>query len=810
MTLGERSIMKTAIIDELIASLNPEQKLPATSNHNRIRCMAGPGTGKTKVLQARVANLISINVDPSRILAISFTNESSRESASRIQAACGISGHHVKTGTFHAIANKTLRRYSSIDFFKTKLGYENGFFIIDDDDSKRLMDDAINSLHENYGLLLKEINLDKRALFSRLSRLRSQCLNPTLYAKQMLNTCGQGMVDSWKIATGEIEAASQSSIPSLAKKISDSIPQFKELLLLKVWYEYSKHCKTSNGIDFDDVLVNFYFLLRHNPNIAAKVANEFDHVLIDEYQDTSLIQAMIVKSLINANSKLSLFIVGDSRQSIYDFRGADVRLMTHAEDMFNEFETHELIRNYRSHPDLIAFNNIFAPNMAEQITPGILRSGNPAGFLNNESPPVVFNKFASDVDETMWVINKSKALIESGVEPQDIFVLYRNRSAVKLLEKELPKSALQFEMIGEKNFYERLEVRDAIAFIRALARPKDVLAWARICNCTGIGVRGVYLREKYQETGLPPIEIIQSRRNKKNLERIDGFLEFYHLAKAELERPENNWKELFRKTCHPLLTLSDIEYHIDHHEQAAAEYREWRNEAIFNGLGEVAELYVEYVKESYSVQDERAAKLDETKNASDVTEARIENVISVFREVLVRLEKGEELISITEDLITRDSPQRAERSSSIKLMTGHASKGLEAPHVFLIGCDTGVWGNPNEMSEDARAEEDRVYYVMATRSEQKMYYSMADYRVVNGKGASTGVYSPIFDHIQKGVSQGLVEIINHGKPIRTNTPSLLEKITTFNNSNKSGLVSDTDQTLTDDINNHEIYITPSY
>ena len=530
-----------------------------------------------------------------------------------------------------------------------------------------------------------------------------------------------------------------------------------------VWNEYSKQCKKASGMDFDDLLLNFYYMLKSNPGVARKIANEYDHLLVDEYQDTCPIQAYTIRELLKANPKLKLFIVGDTRQSIYSFRAAQVKLLTEAEKMFGDFDTVELVENYRSHPKLIDFNNIFAPNMAEQITSGILKSGRPNDFDNVETPLVEGHQFASDREEAQWILGKISQLLNDGVEPENVYVLYRNRNAVKLIEDELKRSLIQFEMIGERNFYECLEVRDAVAFFRTLVRPRDVLAWARLCNAATFGVRGVYLREKHLETGAAPIDIIKGRVNKNNADKISSFMQFHSDCVKDLHKTDVEWRELFRKSVHPTLTLRDIDYHIDKDSRARNEYLQWRGEFLVEKVGEILEIYVEHVLHSYQVLDERASRGDDRKDPETITANRVTNIVSVFNEILTRLENTEDLSAIVDDVLTRDTPQRNERSGAVKLMTGHASKGLESEHVILAGCDTSIWGDRMKMTEENKAEEDRIYYVMATRAEQRLYMTMSNFRVVNGEPVPARPYEPIYEHLLDAQKMGLAVFHSHVK-----------------------------------------------
>ncbi|GIB16622.1 ATP-dependent helicase [Vibrio cholerae] len=738
-------------IKSLIDSLNNEQRMAALSTHNRIRVIAGPGTGKTKVIQSRIAHLIEDRkVDPTQILAISFTNEAAKELTDRILEVCPEVGFKTQTYTFHGYGNKRTKPYQKSDFFVSKLGYTNGMSIIDESDSRSLLEDAKKSLSPKLASAIKIAGIDNRKFFSELSQHRARCLNVAGFSKKVRNRMTDTDLTNWSEFLSQLETISDEHLESFVLNALKGNPIFFDVMIASLWNEYFKQCRLANGVDFDDILLNFYFLLRSEPAIAKKIAHGIRHLLVDEYQDTCMIQAYIIRELCKANPAIDLFLVGDTRQSIYGFRAADVTLLTHAEDIFGEFETIELIQNYRSHPNLIEFNNIFAPTMVGQITQGILTSGRPQAFPTQQDPSINGIVFDNEKDEAQWVVNKAMELIEAGTSPDEIYILYRNRNAAKPIENALRQNQISFEMVGEKNFYETLEIRDAVAFFRSLARPSDILAWARLCTVGGFGVRGVYLRDKHKENGAQPIDIILSRRNAANTDRINNFINFHENSKNLLSLSETDFRLLFNEQMHPDLSIHDINYHIDNYPRANQDYLNWKSDYLLQVIGDVMEQYIAIVQASYEDIDAKATKLDPSKNPEEVTANRIQNVVHLFNEVLNRLESGEELSIIVDDIMTRDTPQRHDRSLTIKMMTGHAAKGLEADHVFLVGSDAAIWGDISKMSEETSAEEQRIYYVMATRAKTNMYVSMANFRVVNGEGMPSRPFEPIISHLLEG------------------------------------------------------------
>ncbi|MBF4341268.1 ATP-dependent helicase [Vibrio anguillarum] len=749
-------------IKDVLDSLNKQQLAPAISSALNIRVVAGPGTGKTKTMEARVAYLLSNKVDPKRILALSFTNESSKEFSTRIQQACGYQGHQTKTGTFHAVFNRILRIYSNHDFFKTKLGYPDGFFIIDDDDSKKLLKESINNLPKGLKQLVTQLEIKPKDFMSQMSLLRSKCHTPITFAKTL--TGKTDSLQKWKDISALLESdSSEAQVLNIAGEFSKDA-NLRDFLLVMVWDSYARQCRAAHAIDFDDVLVNTYYLLRHNPEICRKVATSLDHVLIDEYQDTNSIQAYIIQLLKKANPALSLFIVGDGRQSIYDFRGSDVSLMTNAQQYFGEFEDHELIINYRSSSSLINCTNVFAKDMPNQITLGQLECGTPS-IPNAQSE---YHEFNSDIDEAKWVVSCINQKIAQGVSPDDVYVIYRTRTAARCIESELQNNHIHFEMVGEKNFYERTEVRDALAFFRAVVRPKDVLAWSRLCDCMPVSLRGMWLRDKYmQSQEVPPIDLIKSRGTGKNAESIKSVMDFYDIAHNLLRVDHQSLLREFQidDGC-THMSIQDVSYFVENSPEAMEAFGNWRSDYFEEVLTDLSECYVDMVKPSYAKLDQNKAKA--TGNAEESEAAlteRLRRIGLVFDEVKTRLINGNDIFEIVDDLMTRDTKQREEAAVGVKLLTGHASKGLEAKICFLVGCDAAIWQKSKEMSNKELDEASRLYYVMSTRAKEQNLFTSAKSRYMYDKTVRTAPFSMIKKHVEASVKNQTMSYFDHSTPI---------------------------------------------
>lgn len=765
-------------IQEVLKALNERQKAPAISDERNIIVVAGAGTGKTKTMEARTAYLVANGVEPKRIMALSFTNESSKEFEDRIKDVCGYAGHLVNTGTFHAIFNRVLRIYSNHDFFKSKLGYPDGFFIIDDDDMKRLMSESIKGLPSGLSKLASSIYKPKEAL-SGLSLLRSKCYTASSFAKTIVKN--KALAKQWMGIKQSLNADDSDHNVESALGAINTKPQLKDFLLVQIWDSYSKRCRASNAIDFDDVLLNTYFLFKSNPEICKKFALSIDHCLIDEYQDTNPVQALIIKLMKDQNPNLSLFIVGDGRQAIYDFRGSDVSLMTNADKYFGDFAQFELVTNYRSSNTVIESSNLFAKTMVNQRTDGQLECGNPSF----EQHLMESHYFSSDLDEAKWVVNTISLQLQEGIKPEDIYVIYRNRAAARAIENLMQEQHIQFEMVGERDFYECADVRDSLAFLRTLTRPKDVLAWARLCQCMPVPVRGIWLRDKHMQAQLEegkqvmPRTILESRmKEKKAGPAIEEWLSFYDLSSKALKLDDSQLLEVFVEEQVPDgITLDDVQYQIETEVGAASAYNAWKEEFFNDVTHEVCELFIEKVYPSYLKLD--TPKKNEASNAEDdlsKTQARLDRIRIVFDELRTRLNAGQSFVDIVDDLLTRDAKRRQDTTSSVKLLTGHASKGLESRYCYLVGCDTAIWQLKKDLSPKELDEASRLYYVMSSRAKEQNIFTFANSRYMYDKTVASKPFGLINKHMKALEHAGLLKSVNHAQPMNRQSHSSNDKL----------------------------------
>lgn len=742
--------LPAADYNEVIGALNPSQSISATSDFKVINTIAGAGTGKTSTMGARIRHLLQIGVPPKSILALSFTNESASEFKSKVEELCGFLGFSVEVGTFHAIFNKYLRKFTGHEFIKDKLGYDQ-FFIIDSDDQNKLFNESVKAFRPQEKALQDAWGLGRRDFFSELSLHRAKALTPLMYQKRIIKHHPESM----KVMEGfykELLSLPAEEISNFAMNQKANHPYIRDLFMCKLWNGYSRQCKQNSAMDFDDVLCNFFYLIKFNPDVARKIASNISHLLIDEFQDSNPIQVMIVRELLRANPNLNIFIVGDPRQSIYGFRSADVSLMLNAEKHFGQTEVLELDTNYRSSNELLSFTNMFAGGMAGQITDGQLKTG--VFHPNISGHPIEVSSHRNCSDEAEFTLTKINEYIDRGVQPKDIYVLYRTRAGVRAFEELLKKNGTPYDMIGEVGFYERADVKDIISYIRVLARPKDILAWARVVDALKPGVADIWLREAYHQNNgtILPRELILGRKTKKEgsqrNEKIDSMLGTMDLISKCLD--DNVIFESFVEEQYPEGTISQMKHYVETNAEYAADFNRYRHSYIAEVAQTMAELWIENNRPHWEkdLARKESKVSDSTKSVEDRVQEKVDQKIERVETLIVkfasRLINGDSIVDIADDLMTRITVKQEEDRECIKLMTSHASKGLEAKVVFMLANENEIYHpNASEINFDAcmspsldandeLAEAQRLFYVSMTRATSNLHLSYAENRMVNG------------------------------------------------------------------------------
>ncbi len=437
--------------------LNQEQLRVVTNGDGACLVLAGAGSGKTRTITYRVAYLLEQKVRPEEILLVTFTNKAAREMVSRINELTGREKRLPWAGTFHHVAFRILKQYAPL------LGYKTNFTILDSDDSRDVMK-----------LCLKQEGVDRKSRRFPSARVV------------------QSIVSFARNAERTIEDVLDEKYPNWVD-IADVITRIAD--------EYRKRKLDANAMDFDDLLVNLYLLLLKSEKVRKKFSEQFQYVLVDEYQDTNKIQASIMKLF--ASHHKNILVVGDDAQSIYSFRAANIGNILDFEKEYPGAETFRLETNYRSTPEILALANDVISNNVSQYEKELRSIAD--GFVKPE-----VHMFADQAEEGEFIAERILELRDEGVKLNDMAVLFRAAFHSQALEIELTKRDIPYEYRGGVRFFERAHIKDVLAYMRVYSNPEDTIAWSRTLNMqVGIGPATV-------------IKIIQAVREQNDLNNLDN------------------------------------------------------------------------------------------------------------------------------------------------------------------------------------------------------------------------------------------------------------------------------------------------
>lgn len=611
-----------------LTSLNPEQRRAAETLEGPLLILAGAGSGKTRALTYRIANMIDHGVSPRSVLALTFTNKAAREMKQRIEQLIGKEGtDDAWIGTFHSTCARILRR--DIE----KLGYSRSFVIYDDDDQQRLLKE-----------IFRQLNIDDQFLPVREVRARIS------EAKNRMQT-----PDEW-----------------FAKSCRDR----RCSLIHDVMTVCEKRMKDMNALDFDDLLLKTLELLAEHPPVLDAYRRRFHYILVDEYQDTNRSQYEFIR-LLTAESR-NICVVGDDDQSIYGWRGADIRNILDFEDDFPDAVVIRLEQNYRSTANILdAANQVIANNADRKDKTLWTEAG--------EGEPIRVYTASDERDEAAWMIRKIDELRRAGEALGRTAVLYRTNAQSRVPEEMLMKAGIPYRVFGGQKFYERKEIKDILAYLRVIVNPADDLSLTRIINVPkrSIGDSTVRILADY------------AARNEMPL-----FSALNDLPDELGSRARNSVTEFFR-----LMTM------------LSALKETMGLEEFVDTLIRMTGLEQQYQKED----------TDEAQN-------RIENILEFRGAVHEYAELGDnptlegylENVSLVTDL------DRAEdQNGYATLMTLHSAKGLEFDNVFIPGMEEGVFPSWRSTEDDNRLEEERrLMYVGITRARKRLFLSRAEERMM--------------------------------------------------------------------------------
>ena len=618
--------------------LNEPQREAVYHTDGPLLILAGAGSGKTRVLTHRIAYLIGERgVNPWNILAITFTNKAAEEMRQRVDNLVGFGAESVWVSTFHSACVRILRRF--ID----RLGYENHFTIYDTDDQKTLIKEVCRKVDVDTKVF------KERSLLSAISSAKNEMILP----------------DEFELNAGG---------------------DFAKMKIAKVYREYETQMRANNALDFDDLLVKTVQLLQTQPDVLESYQERFRYIMVDEYQDTNTVQFQLVSLL--AGKYKNLCVVGDDDQSIYKFRGANIRNILDFEHEFPDAKVIKLEHNYRSTGNILnAANSVIANTRG--------RKEKSLWTENGEGELIRLRQFDTAFDEADFIGEDIKNAVRQGGSYNDSAVLYRTNAQSRLLEEKFIAMNIPYKIVGGVNFYARREIKDLLAYLKTIDNGRDDVAVRRIINVPkrGIGLTTINrIQESATERGigfyealLAPELIAGVGRSATKLDSFAALIEYFKTLAEEMNITDL-LQEVIEKTGY-----------IESLENEDKEEAKTRKENIDELISKAATY-----EESCQDKDEKAT-------------------LSGFLEE----------VALVADIDSLDEDQEY-----VVLMTLHSAKGLEFPRVYLAGMEDGLF--PGYMSINAGdreelEEERRLCYVGITRAEQELTLTSARRRMVHGE-----------------------------------------------------------------------------
>ncbi|MFF8816611.1 ATP-dependent helicase [Leucobacter sp. NPDC015123] len=670
--------------DPLLDGLNPEQRRAVVARGPALLIVAGAGSGKTRVLTHRIAHLIrEKEAWPSQILAITFTNKAAAEMRERLGGLLGSGVEGMWVSTFHSACVRILRREAE------RFGYVSGFTIYDSADSRALLKRIIKDLDaDTYGFTPANTS-------AKISKLKNELSDASDYASTM----------------------------------NPSDP--RERLFTEIFTAYEQELKRANAFDFDDLIGQTVQLFRAHPDVAAIYKRRFRHILVDEYQDTNHAQYSLIRELTKSVEPAelatlvppvrereldglgripgaSLTVVGDSDQSIYAFRGADIRNIVEFERDFSNAEVVKLEQNYRSTQNILSAANAVIGNNFD-------RQDKKLWTAEGDGDKIVGFTGYSQHDEARFVAEEIEDLHRDGMAYGDIAVFYRTNSQTRALEELLIRSAIPYRVLGGTKFYDRAEIKDAMAYLTTIANPFDPIAWSRMLGAP--------------KRGVGPM----AEAHLANFQEAEG-VSFHQAMERAAEIPA-----LGPKIRTTVVELADMLTRAtamalgggatDVLPPVAEEADEETADASQKKPAPVADV-LKLVLDTTEMIEKLRAKRDPQ---DDARAENLEELLAVAREFDAQQPGAGLLAFLTEVSLVAAADDLDDQSGTVSLMTLHTAKGLEYPAVFITGVEEGLI--PHQMSVDELGginEERRLMYVGITRARQKLFITLASTRATFG------------------------------------------------------------------------------
>ena len=620
-------------------TLNEQQKEAVLHTEGPLLILAGAGSGKTRVLTHRIADLIEEQgVNPWNILAITFTNKAAGEMRERVDKLVGFGAESIWVSTFHSTCVRILRRHIDL------LGYDNNFTIYDSDDQKTLMKDVCKLLQIDTKIF------KERALLGTISHAKDELITPEEFRIR---------------AEGD----------------------FSQKKIAEVYEEYEKQLRANNALDFDDLLVKTVQLFQTQADVLEYYQERFRYIMVDEYQDTNTVQFELIRLL--ASKYRNLCVVGDDDQSIYKFRGANIKNILNFEHVFEDAKVIKLEQNYRSTSNILnAANAVIRNNRG--------RKDKTLWTDNGDGEKLEFRQFDTAYDEAEYIVGDIREHVDRGeCTYNDNAILYRTNAQSRIFEEKFVTANIPYKIVGGVNFYARREIKDLLSYLKTVDNGQDDLAVRRIIN---VPKRGI---------GLTSINRVQEYA-------VRHEVGFYEALRAV---------DLIPNIGRGASKLESFVALIEHFKTDAQEMS-------------ISGLMKEIIEETGYVESLEAEDSEEA-------EARIENIDELMSKIVAYEDACEEMNEpptlsgfLEEVALVADIDSLDENSDYVVLMTLHSAKGLEFPHVYLAGLEDGIFPSYMTITADDPEEveeERRLCYVGITRAEKALTLTCARRRMIRGE-----------------------------------------------------------------------------
>lgn len=618
-----------------LENLNDKQREAAMYTEGALLILAGAGSGKTSTMTRRIAYLVDEKgVAPYNILAVTFTNKAAREMEERVEEILG-SNSRMWIMTFHAACLRMLRMDGD------RLGYTNSFAVYDPVDQKSIVKN-----------LLKEYEIDEKkftpnSILSNISKAKEQEIGP--------------------------------------REFEENAGDFRDETVAKVYRGYERILSRNNAMDFDDLILNAVRLLKENPDVLEKYQERFRYIMVDEYQDTNQLQYKLISLL--AKKYGNICVVGDDDQCIYQWRGADIRNILNFEKEFPKAKVVKLEQNYRSTANILEAAHSVISNNKQRKRKKLWTDA-------SQGEKIQYHRLESDYREAGYIAQEIGYMVQQGENYRDFAILYRTNAQSRNFEDSLAQRRIPYRVIGGLRYYDRMEIKDMIAYMRLVANPMDDIAFDRVVNSPKRGIGKATMDKIKSVANYCEKSIFQYVESEAIADTLSG----------KASRGMNEFLEIIR------------EY--------SEEKENLRVSDIYEGL---------LIKSGYlkALEDQRTAEAD----------GRIENLME-FKSVIYEFENRDSKLELDEFLeklaLLSDVDNHDSEANAVTLMTMHSAKGLEFPYVFMPGMEDGLF--PSWRSRDSISqmeEERRLCYVGMTRAKRRLWMTSAESRLLYGKVNAT-------------------------------------------------------------------------